>query len=775
MKLTLLRLTAILGGLAAFRLSLLVEPLYRARPQTLVEDMSLLVPPGIALSISSVAALFFLLWIGESSLYMKFMGLAWKVVFAENLRTYAPLMLLIGFALLLLPGLPVTMAGWWLLLDARAWLLTLAVAGVIYRKLLFLDTNAPGFVARWRSLLSLVPRRKTTLVFGLSFLLLLVLLTPERRFAQSYDERWGTGDEPRYIRITASLLHDGDADISNAAELVGKRAEPVRFATHVGSWIPAALATAGDVVSSFLGEAPGGEPRPLGGQVIEGRDGGTYYVYLPGFPLLLVPAMALDSFLNPGGLYLTLLACLGIGVGTTILIARLAEPYVGSRLRSYVLSLCVGLTVPLFLHHFQVYPEVTAAACLSVMLLVLLAPRLRASNTIAFAFAGCLLPWLHTKYYPIWGVGMLAFIWIVWRDKAGWRHYVLGLGLPLVACGLQGLYLFHITGSILPDALWILSGYPRESSVVNSATPLGLYHLFLGRWQGLLVYGPLYILAIPGIFELRRRSPYAFVLTLSFVTPYLLIAASHDMGGTGGWIPPARYMVCLIPVLGIWLAAWVGKAESRFLRWIALFMVAAGSFWIAYGMLAEPNFVYDRQAFLASGVVDPSPALSNVLESQPLARRIAYPMLLATGLLLVGWWERRKSVAPLKLAMALFALILAVGAMTTVWSRPEDWIRTKGPREVVRLRPGRGVHLWLPECARGPQLRFEGTGGPHRVTVRGFGLDRELHLPSSGSMEIDVTVTPTLRITGDGLRELRWVELRLGEGQQPLEVERRCR
>ncbi len=732
MKETLLRLTAVIGGLGAFRLSLLVEPLYRARPQTLIEDTSLLVPPGTVLSVCSVAALFLLVWIGESSIYKKFMGLTWKVASTENLGTYSPLTFLLGFVLLLLPGLPVPMAGWWLLLDARAWLLTLAVAGVIYRKLLFLETRAPGLVTRWRLLASSVARRKATLVFGLSFLLLLVLLTPKRRFTQSYDERWGTGDEPRYVRITASLLHDGDADISNAAELVGKRAEPLRFVAHVGRWIPAALATAGEAVSSFLGEAPGGEPRPLGGQVIEGRDGGTYYVYLPGFPLLLVPAMALDSFLDPEGLYLTLLVCLGIGVCTTILIARLAEPYLGGRFRSYALSLCVGLTVPLFLHHFQVYPEVTAAFCLSTMLLVLLAPRLRAPNTLVFALACCLLPWLHTKYYPIWGVGMLAFVWIAWRDKVGWRHVVLGLGLPLVACGLQGLYLFHITGSIFPDALWILSGYPRESSIINTATPLGLYHLFLGRWQGLLVYGPLYILALPGIFELKRRSPYACVLTLSFVTPYLLIAASHDMGGTGGWIPPARYMVCLVPVLAIWLAAWVGKSEFRLMRWAVLFIVAAGSFWIVHGMLAEPNFVYDRQAFLASGVVDPSPALSSVLESQPVARRIAYPMLLASGLLLVGWWERRKSVALLKLTMALFALILVVGALTTIWSRPADWIRTKGPREAVRLRPGRGIHLWLPECRREALLRFEGDGGPHLVTVLGFGLDRDASHPLVG-------------------------------------------
>jgi hypothetical protein len=485
--------------------------------------------------------------------------------------------------------------------------------------------------------------------------------------------------------------------------------------------------------------------------------------------------MALDSFLDPERLVLTLLVCLGIGVVTTIFIARLIEPYLGGRLRAYALSLCAGLTVPLFLHHFQVYPEVTAAACSSMMLMVLLAPRLTGSNALLFGLAGCLLPWLHTKYYPIWGVGLLAFVWIARRDRVGWRQYALGLGMPLFACGLQGLYLFHITGSVLPDALWILSGYPRESSIINSQTPLGLYHLFLGRWQGLLVYGPIFILAFPGIVELRRRSPFAFVVTLSFVTPYLLIAASHDMGGTGGWIPPARYMVCLIPVLAIWVAAWVGKTEVRLSRWVGLFIVAAGSFWIAHGMLAEPNFVYDRQAYLASGIVDPSPALSDVLESQPLAQRAVYPLLLVWGLLLISWWERRRSSSPWKLLTTLLVAILVVGALAMTWSRPSDWIRAKGPREAVRLRPGRSVHLWMPECQRGSLLQFEGAGGPHRVTVHGFDLERELHIPSSGSIDVGFSVEPTIRITREGRQELRWIELRLGDGQEPLQVVRGCR
>ena len=170
-------------------------------------------------------------------------------------------------------------------------------------------------------------------------------------------------------------------------------------------------------------------------------------------------------------------------------------------------------------------------------------------------------------------------------------------------------YIFHITGSVMPDTLWVLNGYPRGASIINRTTPAGLYHLFFGSWQGLLVYGPLFVLVLPGLWALWKKSTSVFVLVLMVCLPYLLIAASHDLGGARGWIPASRYMVVLVPVFAVPMAAWLGNKK---LRWTVLFVAAAASFWIAQGMLEEPNYVYDRPAFLASRHVDVSPLLGTV-------------------------------------------------------------------------------------------------------------------------------------------------------------------
>jgi len=769
-----LRVLLVISSLVVFWLSRMLEPLYRARPQILLEGTSFLLPPDITRIVIIVTALFLLVWIAESFLYRKFLHMgeeAWN----ESLRSYMPLAFLLGFAFLFVPawiGLP--MIGWWLLLDGGPWIVTLAIGCVILLKASLLGRYFPGIVTR---LVRLSRIRLSYAVFGVVLFALLLAWTPQRRFAQSYDERWGTGDEPRYVRITASLLHDADADISNADELIGKRAEPGHFLVGVASWIPSTFETASEAVRTLFGTEPSGKASHLGGPVVQGRKGGTYYVFLPGFPLLLVPSMAVDSFLGPEQLTILLFTCLLLGVACTLLLARLVEPFAGNRLSSYGVVLAVAISTPLFFYHSQVYTEVTATICLTIMLLVLLTGRLNLVGAISFGLAGAFLPWLHAKYLPLLSVCLLAYAWRAWRDKAEWKVSVLGLLVPFIGAGLQCLYVFHITGSLLPDAIWVLRGYPRGATLFNRETLSGLYFLILGRSDGILVYAPLYVFALPGVVALWRKSRFATIVTLTTYLPYLLIAASHDQGGAGGWSPPGRYLLPAVPALALYLAAWLGCSKKGGLRWTALFVATAASLWIAQGMLSELNFAYDRPAFLASGIVNPSPVLGSVLEPQPIAQRMVYPFFLTLGLALLALWERRGWPSyPTRIAAVVVVLILAMGSSAALWSQPRDWLGSRGGKAAIRLRPTHAIQLALPVCGTNqPRLRFTGAGGPHAVTISGLRFRRELRVPSRGTSELEVSPAPVLRITNIGTEEIRVVEVRLHERQEPLFVQGICR
>jgi hypothetical protein len=580
------------------------------------------------------------------------------------------------------------------------------------------------------------------------------------------------------VRITASLLHDGDADIANAESLIGKRAQPLRATVRVARWIGALLATGWEALGSVFGNEPPGSAEWMGGPVLEGRKGGTFYVFLPGLPFLLMPSMALDSFVDPGRLVVTLLTCLALGALCTLLIGRLIEPVMGSRIGAYVLAFALGLTPPLFFYHFQIYTEVTATICVTLMIITVLDRQVSRARAIGYGLSGALLPWLHTKYLPIWGVLVLALAWNAFRGRRGpWLRMGGALGLACLGFLLQCLYVFHITGSLMPDALWVARGYPREATLLSAETLPGLYHLLVDRAEGLLVYAPLYVFVLPGAFSLRRKLPSAFRLGLAIAAPYLLAAASHDQGGAGAWAPPARYLVPLVPIMALCIAAWLSESKENGVRWVFFGLAVSAGFWIGQFMLLEVNFVYDRAAFLASGIVDPSAALGSVGTPEPLMRRALYPVALVAGLALAWTWERRGLGAhAAAISAAVLVLIVAFGSLASTWSEPGDWIHPRPRSGPIRVRGQRPHYVAFPECgALTPRLRLQGTVGSHAATVSAPGLERELSIPASRPIELPVAIDP-VRIFGSGDRkEVRVLELVLHPGQGGIDVEAICR
>ena len=767
-----LRILLFAGGTSVFAVSQLVRPMYLARPEILLEPLAVLMPPGAGRAALLGALTFLTVWLLESVFYVVVLRLPWKKAARNSLDSYVPLTALLAYTLLLLPGMPgLPLLGWWLLLDASPWVLTLIGAALLYRK----GASVAAHIGGLPPMRQLACSSLATMFYGIGLLAVLIVLTPERRFSEPYDERWGTGDEPRYVRITASLLHDGDANIANAREHVGRRVTPFRFGSHVLSWTASTFSTIGDVAAVAMGESRG-EPESLGGQVIRGKDGGTYYVYLPGFPFLIAPAMALDSIFFPGMLPLVILSCLILGMVTSIVIARLVEPFVGARFDAYLLIVCLSLTPPLFFYNFQVYPEMTAALCLALILKLLLARRLGLGGAVAVGLSAAVLPWLHTRYYPMLGVGLLAMVYQMWREHVSWKVGLWAIVLPVVAVGLQGLYVFHISGSLLPDTLWVVNGYPRGGHFFNREALSGLYYLLLGREEGLLVYAPLYALAVPGAVSLWRRSGFAAVLSIAVFVPYLVIAASHDQGGAGAWAPASRYLVPMTPILALWVAAWLGVPELRRVRWMVFFIGAAASFWIGQGMLAERNFPYDRITFLSSGVVNVSGLLGSVLEPGSFWQRATYPLVLLLILAAVAMWGWKEKPRFDGLATTIVALMLLAASWSETRIPSGAWRSTTPRTSAKRLRPGRTVVSALPSCSVGlPRLRFEGAGGEHAVTVNGHGFAKHLRVPPTGETELEISVEPFVRRRRGEKEEIRVVALNLAPGNTPLTFRAVCR
>jgi hypothetical protein len=731
-------------ALVAGRLSFVFYPFYRARTAFAIEPVSLVVPPGLGALVASTVVVFALALLVECRVRRRFQKVSLSDAFDNSVKTYSPALMLLPGLFLLTPGAPgVFPLVLFLALDARYWLVSAALGSCLALKL------GEGRLPR--------PRR---VVPALALLFLaLVVLTPAQRFLQPYDERYGTGDEPRYVRIAASLLHDGDTDVSNAAENVGRRVSLERTARALASIPPAAFRTAVEAVAAAFGRPPEGEAASLGGQVVRGRKGGEFYVYLPGLPVLLLPAMALDSVVAPSYLGTVMLFSIALGALNAFAVYRLMTTVYPEGKDNLLVSMALALTPPLFAYSFQIYPEVTASICLSACAIPILrrsdSPPLR--ELLGFACGASLLPWLHTKYYSILGIVVLAFL-VRHRNLAKTRLAV-ALGLPALAAGLQALYTFEITGSVLPDALWVLNGYPRGTHLFHAETPAGLHYLFLGASEGLLVYAPQYLFALLGLVALARQSRWAFGLSIAILIPHVLIAASHDEGGAGGWSPPSRYFVAVTPVLALGIAAWLSKRRS-----LGPMVLFAASFWIGLGMLEERNFLYDRAAFLGSGVVDPSA----LLRSSWL-----YPALLVSVVAILTWVERRRARGAVAAGSIALVVVLA-GQVSRLGSTPQEWIRAKNTEEPRALKPGRSEPVLFRDCAE-PAIELQGGESATGLRVRGAGFSRDVVVPSTTKTELDVSGDAFHQWTGDGSVSWQLFSLRPSTDGGRLHIEPFCR
>jgi hypothetical protein len=388
-------------------------------------------------------------------------------------------------------------------------------------------------------------------------------------------DRVPAGDEPHYLVITQSLLGDGDLKIEN---------------NHAS----------GDYAAYFSGEL---KPDYLK----RGLDGQIYSIHAPGASVLVLPAFAVAGY--PGALLTIVLVVAAAMAALWIVAWRMTS----SASAAWVAWASVALTTPMFFHAFTIYPDGAGAACTvaGLWLLVSLetghragrrtldryaaqnenfvpvvdphsgprrAERAEENNRtsqglrwtgyqvqspwlVAVGAALAAMPWLHTRFAIVAGLlGGAIALRLLWpgqrpaensattpgtraRDAAGF------LVLPVVAAlGWFGYF----------GAIW---GTPNPAVPYGGYTQSAIAHLWPGltglmgdQQFGLLTSAPIYLGAIAGMLPLARRH-LRLTLEIALLTvTYTIAVASYTMWW-GGFSAPARFLVVILPVAGLPLAA----------------------------------------------------------------------------------------------------------------------------------------------------------------------------------------------------------------------------
>lgn len=363
-----------------------------------------------------------------------------------------------------------------------------------------------------------------------------------------------SGDEPHYLLMVHSLIHDRDLNLLNNYG----NSDYIEF-YHRGELVPQGLEhiTASSIYSH----------HPLGPALL----------VLPGYLILGRLGAALSmALLAALALFLTLRAMEVNGAKGWPLQA------VGA----------IGLfSSPFLLFAGLVYPEIPTACLVAASLLLFLKKRWG-----WFGLTQGLMLWMHNRNVLLVIPFLLSAAYAIWKDRKGWkgkgRRLAAGLGIPLL---LLSVY-FHVLYGV-----WTPLGAHNEP--FTSLFRLGhfwdgFFGLILDQECGLWFHFPVFAMAFTGgvvLFRSKARAGSAAVGV--FVFFYLFMSFYENLGLT----PATRYMVGVTPLLLLMLYPvldkmkkwdiWVALTLVPFLLGVLVNWVLAAIPWMRYNKLEGENWI----------------------------------------------------------------------------------------------------------------------------------------------------------------------------------------
>ena len=268
-------------------------------------------------------------------------------------------------------------------------------------------------------------------------------------------------------------------------------------------------------------------------------------------------------------------------------------------------TLATTLLAPLLFAPLYLFPEVPAMVLSLFAFRGLCSPAPGAGETRC-GLALALLPFVGVKYIPL---SIAVLIAGMWSSPGRRTARLVRVGGPL-ALGLlmHALFTWRLYGSFSPAAIYLGAGEQAGAPALGgdwgsyvAAWPAALASaigFLLDQKEGLLAYGPHFLLAVVGLAWMwqhqRKLLLSSGLVAAAYLGPYAL---SQQLGGQG---PPVRPLMAVLwvlsPALGVALAM---DAPSRGYAYLRGGVVAlATSLTVAYA--AQPQLLPHDYPVVAS-------------------------------------------------------------------------------------------------------------------------------------------------------------------------------
>jgi hypothetical protein len=362
-----------------------------------------------------------------------------------------------------------------------------------------------------------------------------------------------SSDEPYYLVVAHSLLHDGDLDLAN--NLAARDYLPFYWA---------ALSQDRRAI----------RPTPDGQMFARLYQGFQTVLLLPGYAVAgRMGAVATTNALGAAALALTFKLALASGI---------------SRRSAFLAWLGAAFSVPLLVYSASPFPEVSGAFFAAAAAYCLWTPR---ATRLALAMAaGCLVAMVAAKTRLFLLVPPLALGFL---RRFTWTTFLLalaGLGAAAAVASVydtvfqSGIIVWQMKGGGVLEALrWFV-----QWTIWAPLHYRGHLGLLFDQEFGLLVAAPVFALALSGIVVALVQRRWRLVLLAGgpFVCTWYYLGAAvlggmHMRGLSqwyGGFSPPARYLMASLPLLAILAALALDHVRGR-IGWsltAALFVLTLG-------------------------------------------------------------------------------------------------------------------------------------------------------------------------------------------------------
>jgi hypothetical protein len=389
------------------------------------------------------------------------------------------------------------------------------------------------------------------------------------------------GDEGQYMRVTQSLLYDGDMDLANNLDPAQTNEFHVRgFGIH---------------------KAPGSP------------EGKVHSVHPIGLSIAALPAywLGLELWQNPRlslALFMVLLASCCVPL-LFLWLTRIDVPYTPALVSTAIMA-CTG---PFFLFSNQLFPEVAALFIALIALCTLshwqvpgghyrpIAGRFELPALALLTLLLACLPFLHARYTPIGllaGAGVLAQAWYGPQRKA-----TLAAIAAMVLLGIYGLLYFNFAfsddwmGPFRPGNAW-------EEGALDIATwSISLPGHWLHVGKGLLNSSPVFFFALLGWATLLAVRDRRILVVVGLYGATAATNGLHPDWGFG-FCYPARFLMTAMPAIVYGVALALPQLMKRPLAVFLAALALAVSVESLVQTLSLPETGYDGRNLLGRTLND---------------------------------------------------------------------------------------------------------------------------------------------------------------------------